>query len=98
MARRLIWVGVFLCSHHDDWDVHTPTDVSIQMTGLKPAGSYQVQQYLVYRHRPSRRLFPWPRYISRCTNRCCTSWMTIPAAASGVQKVYHLNRLRGTDA
>jgi xylan 1,4-beta-xylosidase len=40
-------VGIFLCSHHDDWDVHTPTDVSIQVTGLKPGCRYRVQQYLV---------------------------------------------------
>jgi xylan 1,4-beta-xylosidase len=33
-------VQVFLCSHHDDWDVHQPTSVAVRLSGLEAGRRY----------------------------------------------------------
>jgi xylan 1,4-beta-xylosidase len=40
-------VQVFLCSHHDDWDVHTRTKVEVEVTGLEPERSYRLQRAVI---------------------------------------------------
>lgn len=40
-------VQVLLCSHHDDWDVRTPTAVSVEVSGLDLGRSYRVRRYSI---------------------------------------------------
>ncbi|MBI3960768.1 MAG: beta-xylosidase [Chloroflexi bacterium] len=42
-------VQIFLCSHHDDWDVDVSTEVSVVLSGLDPNRTYAVQRSLVAR-------------------------------------------------
>ena len=42
-------VQLFLCSHHDDWDVDVSTEVSVVLSGLETDRSYSVQRSLVAR-------------------------------------------------
>lgn len=41
-------IGIFLSSHHDDWDVHTTTDVTVRVTGM-PSGATSGATYKVHR-------------------------------------------------
>ena len=38
---------VFLASHHDDWDVSTPTRVTVALNGVEPGSHYRVYQTMV---------------------------------------------------
>jgi xylan 1,4-beta-xylosidase len=40
-------VQVFLCSHHDDWDVATQSDVRLEVAGLAEGRAYRVLRYLI---------------------------------------------------
>ncbi len=40
-------VQVFISSHHDDWDVTTPSDVQIQVVGVEPGRRYRARRSLV---------------------------------------------------
>ncbi|MBI2940422.1 MAG: beta-xylosidase [Chloroflexi bacterium] len=42
-------VQVFLASHHDDWDVHTPTETHLEVSGLADGRAYRVRRYLIDR-------------------------------------------------
>ena len=37
-------VQVLLVNHHDDWDVDTPIDVDLNITGLEIGGDYRVER------------------------------------------------------
>jgi xylan 1,4-beta-xylosidase len=40
-------IQIFLSSHHDDWDVTTPADVQVQVTGAQPGQEYRVYCSLI---------------------------------------------------
>lgn len=40
-------VQVLLYSHHDDWDIHFPSDVELNITGLQTTGEVRIQSYCV---------------------------------------------------
>ena len=40
-------VQVFLSSHHDDWDVTVPSDVTVTLAGVEPNTTYRVYRSLV---------------------------------------------------
>jgi xylan 1,4-beta-xylosidase len=40
-------IQVFLCSHHDDWDVATKTQVEVCLSGLEPGKRYAVYRSTV---------------------------------------------------
>lgn len=40
-------IQIFLSSHHDDWDVTTPTDVQLCIQGAEPGRRYRVYRSLV---------------------------------------------------
>jgi xylan 1,4-beta-xylosidase len=40
-------VQVLLTSHHDDWDIHTSTEIELDITGLETGRCYRVERYLI---------------------------------------------------
>ena len=40
-------IQVFLCSHHNDWDVHGLTEVKVEIVGLNPDYNYRLQRILI---------------------------------------------------
>lgn len=40
-------IQLFLSSHHDDWDVTTPSDVQIQVSGAEPDRRYRIDVSLI---------------------------------------------------
>ncbi|RIK48361.1 MAG: beta-xylosidase [Chloroflexi bacterium] len=40
-------IQVFLSSHHDDWDVTTPSEIAIRVEGVEPGRRYRVDASLV---------------------------------------------------
>jgi xylan 1,4-beta-xylosidase len=42
-------IQIFLCSHHDDWDVDISTEVSVTLSGLDDGRTYTIQRSLVAR-------------------------------------------------
>jgi xylan 1,4-beta-xylosidase len=40
-------VQILLCSHHDDWDVTTPTEVRIEVAGTNPGRNYRLRRMVI---------------------------------------------------
>jgi xylan 1,4-beta-xylosidase len=38
---------VFLSSHHDDWDVRTPTEVQVELSNLEAGRNYKVRRHMI---------------------------------------------------